>query len=145
VQTEFLSVSADDLTATAFGWSAHQADTQFLTLYRDWDIFASSPFQALDQDGVGELIKIAVDAAISANPDVTIGAVGQQTGDPASVAFFSDIGLNYVSCAPAKIPIVKLAAAQAVIKDKEEEIEEQPEVQEEQRPPEETDSTQEDD
>jgi pyruvate,orthophosphate dikinase len=145
VQTEFLSVNADDLTAIAFGWSAHQADAQFLTLYRDWAIFASSPFQALDQDGVGELIKIAADAAISANPDITIGAVGQQTGDPASVAFFSDIGLSYVSCAPAKIPIVKLAAAQAVIKDKEEEIEEQPEVQEEQQPPEETDSTQEDD
>jgi pyruvate,orthophosphate dikinase len=61
------------------------------------------------------------------------------------VAFFSDIGLSYVSCTPAQIPIVRLAATQAVIKDKEEEVEEQPEVQEEQRPPEETDSTQEDD
>jgi pyruvate,orthophosphate dikinase len=145
VQTDFLSVNVNNLTGTAFGYDESQADAQFLNSYRDWDIFQSSPFETLDVDGVGQLIRMSVDAARKSNPRFTIGAFGRQTGNSNSIQFFIDLGLDYVSCAPGKIPIVRLAAAQAVIKEKEE-VEEQPEFQEEAPPPpEETDDIQEDD
>ncbi|MCY4501238.1 MAG: pyruvate, phosphate dikinase, partial [Alphaproteobacteria bacterium] len=91
----------------------------FLGAYRDSGILASDPFETLDIDGVGELVRIAAERGRGARPDLKLGICGEHGGDPASVAFCHAIGLDYVSCSPYRVPIARLAAAQAALSGKE--------------------------
>ena len=115
---EFFSFGTNDLTQTAFGISRDDAGS-FLGAYRDSGILASDPFETLDIEGVGELVRIAAERGRGARPDLKLGICGEHGGDPASVAFCHAIGLDYVSCSPYRVPIARLAAAQAALSAKE--------------------------
>ncbi len=115
---EFFSFGTNDLTQTAFGISRDDAGS-FLGAYRDSGILASDPFETLDIEGVGELVRIAAERGRGARPDLKLGICGEHGGDPASVAFCHEIGLDYVSCSPYRVPIARLAAAQAALSGKE--------------------------
>lgn len=114
---EFFSFGTNDLTQMAYGFSRDDAG-KFIEEYLKKGIFDQDPFQTLDQNGVGKLMKMAVDLGRKTRPDIKLGICGEHGGDPASVEFCHRIGLNYVSCSPFRVPIARLAAAQAVIKDK---------------------------
>ncbi len=114
---EFFSFGTNDLTQMVYGFSRDDAG-KFIEEYLKKGIFDQDPFQTLDQNGVGKLMKIAVDLGRKTRPNIKLGICGEHGGDPASVEFCHHIGLNYVSCSPFRVPIARLAAAQAVIKDK---------------------------
>ncbi|MBQ1631467.1 MAG: pyruvate, phosphate dikinase, partial [Clostridia bacterium] len=99
-----------------FGFSRDDAG-KFLKAYYDTKIYESDPFARLDQNGVGKLMKMAVTLGKQARPDLELGICGEHGGDPMSVEFCHEIGLNYVSCSPFRVPIARLAAAQAAIKE----------------------------
>jgi pyruvate,orthophosphate dikinase len=111
---EFFSFGTNDLTQTTFGISRDDAG-KFLNAYIDKGIFEKDPFVSVDVDGVGDLIKIAVERGRAQRPDIKLGICGEHGGDPASIAFFESVGLNYVSCSPYRVPIARLAAAQAAL------------------------------
>jgi pyruvate,orthophosphate dikinase len=111
---EFFSFGTNDLTQTTFGISRDDAAT-FLGFYTEKNIFATDPFVSLDQDGVGELVKIAAERGRKTRKDLKLGICGEHGGDPASVVFCHNVGLNYVSCSPFRVPIARLAAAQAAL------------------------------
>jgi pyruvate,orthophosphate dikinase len=111
----FFSFGTNDLTQMTLGLSRDDSG-KFLEPYLKAEIFAADPFQSLDQAGVGELVKIAVERGRATRPDVKLGICGEHGGDPASVAFCDRIGLDYVSCSPYRVPIARLAAAQAALK-----------------------------
>jgi pyruvate,orthophosphate dikinase len=111
---EFFSFGTNDLTQTTFGISRDDA-ARFLDDYIDQEIFTIDPFVSIDQDGVGELINIATERGRQTRDDLKLGICGEHGGDPASVAFCHNAGLNYVSCSPYRVPIARLAAAQAAI------------------------------
>ena len=113
---EFFSFGTNDLTQTTFGLSRDDAG-KFLPLYVQNEILSNDPFEALDQNGVGQLVKMAVDKGRSTRPDLKIGICGEHGGEPSSVEFCHRIGLNYVSCSPFRVPIARLAAARAVVKE----------------------------
>ncbi|MEK0084824.1 pyruvate, phosphate dikinase [Benzoatithermus flavus] len=113
----FFSFGTNDLTQMTFGLSRDDSG-KFLEPYLRADIFKGDPFQTLDQDGVGELIKIATERGRAVRPDIKLGICGEHGGDPASVAFCERVGLDYVSCSPYRVPIARLAAAQAALKAK---------------------------
>jgi len=117
-EAEFFSYGTNDLTQTAFGFSRDDAGT-FLGEYEEKKIYERDVFQTIDFDGVGELIKIGVEKGRSTRPDLKIGICGEHGGDPLSVEFCHNLGLNYVSCSPYRVPIARLAAAQAVLKEQE--------------------------
>ena len=102
-----------------FGFSRDDSG-KFIHEYEVKGIFKSSPFEKLDQKGVGKLIKMAVKLGKEANPDIHLGICGEHGGDPSSVDFFSRVGLDYVSCSPYRVPIARLAAAQSAIREKNE-------------------------
>ncbi len=112
---EFFSFGTNDLTQLSMGISRDDAQAKFLTYYQKHGILVSDPFDTLDTLGVGELVRIAVERGRKTRPDLDIGVCGEHGGDPASIAFFNSIGLNYVSCSPLRVPIARLAAAQAAI------------------------------
>ncbi len=114
---QFFSFGTNDLTQMSFGFSRDDIGG-FMNEYLDQKILASDPFQTIDQDGVGQLIEMAVTKGRSARKDLKVGICGEQGGDPASVEFCFKMGLNYVSCSPFRVPIARLAAAQASIKSK---------------------------
>ncbi|MDD3439680.1 MAG: pyruvate, phosphate dikinase, partial [Clostridiaceae bacterium] len=114
---EFFSFGTNDLTQMAYGFSRDDAG-KFIEEYLKKGIFDQDPFQTLDQNGVGKLVKMAVDLGRKTRPDIKLGICGEHGGDPASVEFCHRVGLNYVSCSPFRVPIARLAAAQATIKDK---------------------------
>ncbi len=112
---EFFSFGTNDLTQMTFGFSRDDAG-KFLGEYIDKNIFSRDPFQALDQDGVGQLVKMAVEKGKSARPDIKLGICGEHGGEPSSIDFCHRVGLDYVSCSPFRVPIARLAAAQAAIR-----------------------------
>ncbi|BDW90045.1 pyruvate, phosphate dikinase [Thalassospira tepidiphila] len=113
-EAEFFSFGTNDLTQTTFGLSRDDA-SRFLDTYISKDIFAGDPFVSLDQDGVGELVSIAAERGRATRADIKLGICGEHGGDPASIAFCEAQGLDYVSCSPYRVPIARLAAAQAVL------------------------------
>jgi pyruvate, orthophosphate dikinase len=112
---EFFSFGTNDLTQTTFGISRDDASV-FLTTYQQKGILARDPFVSLDHDGVGELIRIACERGRKTRPELKLGICGEHGGDPASIPFFEDVGLDYISCSPFRVPIARLAAAQATIR-----------------------------
>jgi len=112
---KFFSFGTNDLTQMTFGFSRDDAESKFLPVYLERGILPVNPFQTLDRDGVGELMKIAVERGRCANADLEIGICGEHGGDPDSIAFCYEIGLNYVSCSPFRVPVARLAAARATI------------------------------
>ncbi|MBN2458203.1 pyruvate, phosphate dikinase [Candidatus Woesearchaeota archaeon] len=116
-QAEFFSFGTNDLTQMTFGFSRDDTGT-FLPEYLKLGVLEKDPFQALDQKGVGSLVRIAVDAGRKARPKLKIGICGEHGGEPSSVMFCHDAGLDYVSCSPYRVPIAKLASAQAAIREK---------------------------
>ena len=114
-EAEFFSFGTNDLTQLTFGFSRDDA-SKFLDSYYQNKIYEFDPFAKLDQDGVGKLVKQAVDLGRKTRPDIKLGICGEHGDDPASVEFFHNIGLTYVSCSPFRVPIARLAAAQAAIK-----------------------------
>ena len=115
-EADFFSFGTNDLTQMTFGFSRDDAN-KFLTAYYDRKIYEFDPFGKLDQIGVGKLIKMATELGRKANPELHCGVCGEHGGDPSSVEFFHKVGLDYVSCSPFRVPIARLAAAQAAIKD----------------------------
>ncbi len=115
---EFFSFGTNDLTQTTFGISRDDSG-RFLNAYIDKGIFEKDPFVTLDQEGVGDLIRIATERGRAVRPDAKLGICGEHGGDPASIAFCEKIGLDYVSCSPFRVPIARLAAAQAAIGERE--------------------------
>ena len=116
-EAEFFSFGTNDLTQMTFGFSRDDAG-KFLGAYYDKKIYENDPFAKLDQVGVGKLVKMAVDLGKQTRPDIKLGICGEHGGDPSTVEFCHKIGLTYVSCSPFRVPIARLAAAQAAIKNK---------------------------
>lgn len=114
---EFFSFGTNDLTQTALGISRDDMGN-FLMPYTENEIFKKNPFASLDQTGVGQLVKIAIEKGRATRPDIKLGICGEHGGDPESVKFFHRVGLNYVSCSPFRVPVARLAAAQAAIEEK---------------------------
>ncbi len=112
---EFFSFGTNDLTQMTFGFSRDDIGS-FLDTYLDKKMLAADPFQTIDQDGVGQLIRMAVEKGRATKPELKVGICGEQGGDPASVEFCFKTGLTYVSCSPFRVPIARLAAAQAAVK-----------------------------
>ena len=112
--TDFFSFGTNDLTQMTYGFSRDDAG-KFISEYLADGILTIDPFQTIDVDGVGQLVKTATKLGRSTKPDLKVGVCGELGGDPKSVAFFHDVGLDYVSCSPFRIPVAKIAAAQANI------------------------------
>ena len=113
-EAEFFSFGTNDLTQMTFGFSRDDAG-KFLNAYYDNKIYESDPFARLDQSGVGQLVEMAAQKGRSTRPDIKLGICGEHGGDPSSVEFCHKAGLNYVSCSPFRVPIARLAAAQAAL------------------------------
>jgi pyruvate, orthophosphate dikinase len=111
-QAEFFSFGTNDLTQTTFGLSRDDS-ARFLPNYVDRKIIAEDPFQVLDREGVGELVRVGTERGRSVKPALKVGICGEHGGDPSSIAFCNEIGLDYVSCSPYRVPVARLAAAQA--------------------------------
>ena len=116
-EAEFFSFGTNDLTQMTFGFSRDDAG-KFLKDYYDKKIYLNDPFQRFDQEGTGKLVALAVEKGKSTRPDIKLGVCGEHGGDPSSIEFFHKVGLTYVSCSPFRVPIARLAAAQAAIKNK---------------------------
>ncbi len=114
-EAEFFSFGTNDLTQMTFGFSRDDAG-KFLGAYYDKKIYESDPFARLDQTGVGKLVKMACELGRATRPDIKLGICGEHGGDPSSVEFCHKVGLSYVSCSPFRVPIARLAAAQAAIR-----------------------------
>ncbi|MDM0930485.1 pyruvate, phosphate dikinase [Clostridium perfringens] len=116
-EAEFFSFGTNDLTQMTFGFSRDDA-AKFLKDYYEKGIYEQDPFAKLDQEGVGELMRIACEKGKATRPDIKLGICGEHGGDPSSVEFCHNLGLNYVSCSPYRVPLARLAAAQAQVKNK---------------------------
>ena len=112
---DFFSFGTNDLTQTALGFSRDDAEGKFLTYYLEHGILERNPFEVLDQDGVGDLMRIAVERGRATKPGIKLGICGEHGGEPRSVAFCHRLGLDYVSCSPYRVPVARLAAAQAAL------------------------------
>ncbi|HNW82104.1 MAG TPA: pyruvate, phosphate dikinase [bacterium] len=113
-EAEFFSFGTNDLTQMTFGFSRDDSG-KFIKAYQEMKILSADPFQSIDQDGVGQLVEIACKRGRKTRPMIKLGVCGEHGGDPASIDFFHRVGLNYVSCSPYRVPIARLAAAQAAI------------------------------
>src|SRR6185369_16872267 len=109
---EFFSFGTNDLTQTALGMSRDDSGS-FLPHYAELEIVKKNPFATIDQEGVGQLMQVAVEKGRKTRPDIKLGICGEHGGDPASIQFFEKVGLDYVSCSPYRVPVARLAAAQA--------------------------------
>ena len=116
---EFFSFGTNDLTQMVFAYSRDDAEGKFLFQYLEKGILDYDPFQRLDRNGVGKIMRTAVELGKGKRPDLEIGICGEHGGDPSSIEFCHELGLNYVSCSPFRIPVARLAAARATLKLKE--------------------------
>ncbi|HOL18349.1 MAG TPA: PEP-utilizing enzyme, partial [Bacillota bacterium] len=112
---QFFSFGTNDLTQTTLGYSRDDAEGKFLPFYLQEKILPENPFMEIDREGVGRLVKLAIEEGRRSRPDIKLGVCGEHGGDPASVEFFHEAGLDYVSCSPFRIPIARLAAARALL------------------------------
>jgi pyruvate,orthophosphate dikinase len=112
---EFFSFGTNDLTQMGWGFSRDDVEGSFFSRYLDLGIFGVSPFESIDRDGIGRLVSIAVDEGRAAKPDLKIGVCGEHGGDPDSVHFFHEVGLDYVSCSPFRVPVARLEAGRAAV------------------------------
>jgi pyruvate,orthophosphate dikinase len=113
---DFFSFGTNDLTQTTLGLSRDDMGS-FFDKYKEEDIFSQNPFASLDQSGVGQLVEIAVEKGRSIKPKLKLGICGEHGGDPSSINFFHKVGLNYISCSPPRVPVARLSAAQAALKE----------------------------
>ena len=111
---EFFSFGTNDLTQTALGMSRDDSGS-FLPNYEELEIVKKNPFATIDASGVGQLVEVAVTKGRRTRPDIKLGICGEHGGDPASIHFFDKVGLDYVSCSPYRVPVARLAAAQAAL------------------------------
>jgi pyruvate,orthophosphate dikinase len=116
---QFFSFGTNDLTQMTYGFSRDDAEGKFLLQYVDRKILPENPFQVLDRDGVGQLVRLATEFGRAARPGLKVGICGEHGGDPASIAFCHEVGLDYVSCSPFRVPVARLAAAQAAVSEAE--------------------------
>ena len=114
-QADFFSFGTNDLTQTALGFSRDDAEGKFLTSYLEDGVLQKNPFETLDVGGVGDLMRIAVERGRTTKPSLKMGICGEHGGEPKSVAFCHELGLDYVSCSPYRVPLARLAAAQAAL------------------------------
>jgi pyruvate,orthophosphate dikinase len=114
---DFFSFGTNDLTQTTLGMSRDDAEGKYLTFYLEEGVIDRNPFETLDQDGVGDLMRIGVERGRRVKPDIKLGICGEHGGEPASVEFCHKLGLDYVSCSPYRVPLARLAAAQAALKE----------------------------
>ncbi len=112
---DFFSFGTNDLTQTTWGFSRDDCEASFFPLYMEMGIFGTSPFETLDQQGVGALVRMASATARTVKPDIELGVCGEHGGDPESIHFFNDIGLDYVSCSPFRVPVARLEAGRAAL------------------------------
>jgi pyruvate,orthophosphate dikinase len=112
---DFFSYGTNDLTQTCWGFSRDDCEASFFPLYMELGIFGTSPFETLDKEGVGALIRMASAAARTTKPDIEIGVCGEHGGDPESIHFFNEVGLDYVSCSPFRVPVARLEAGRAAL------------------------------
>jgi pyruvate,orthophosphate dikinase len=119
-EAEFFSFGTNDLTQTTFGFSRDDVEGKFLARYLEDEVLQENPFESLDERGVGELVQIACERGRKSREDIKLGICGEHGGDPASVAFFHRVGLDYVSCSPYRVPIARLSAAHAALGEREE-------------------------
>jgi pyruvate,orthophosphate dikinase len=114
-EAEFFSFGTNDLSQTTYGYSRDDAEGKFLLKYVEDKILPNNPFQQLDREGVGRLMRMAVTEGRAARPGLEVGICGEHGGDPSSIEFCHMIDLNYVSCSPFRVPVARLAAAQAAL------------------------------
>jgi pyruvate,orthophosphate dikinase len=119
-EAEFFSFGTNDLTQTTFGFSRDDVEGKFLARYLEDEVLQGNPFESMDERGVGELVQIACERGRKSREDIKLGICGEHGGDPASVAFFHRVGLDYVSCSPYRVPIARLSAAHAALGEREE-------------------------
>jgi pyruvate,orthophosphate dikinase len=112
---DFFSFGTNDLTQMAFGFSRDDIEGRFLPRYLELKLIDANPFETLDVEGVGQLVRMAVQNGRKTRPDLKLGICGEHGGDPASVQFCHEIGLDYVSCSPYRVPLARLAAAHAAL------------------------------
>jgi pyruvate,orthophosphate dikinase len=110
---QFFSFGTNDLTQMTWGFSRDDVEGSFFSAYLEKGIFAASPFETLDRDGVGALVRYAVGKGREVRPDLHLGVCGEHGGDPESIHFFEEVGLDYVSCSPFRVPVARLEAARA--------------------------------
>jgi pyruvate,orthophosphate dikinase len=109
----FFSFGTNDLTQTTYGFSRDDVEASFFPTYLDQHVLGTSPFETLDRDGVGRLVALAVAEGRATRPDIGLGVCGEHGGDPESIRFFHEIGLDYVSCSPFRVPVARLEAGRA--------------------------------
>lgn len=114
---EFFSFGTNDLTQTTWGFSRDDVEGAFFTPYTDKGVFSVSPFESIDEQGVGELVRVAAQRGRATRPDLRLGICGEHGGDPSSIHFFHAVGLDYVSCSPFRIPVARLEAGRATVAD----------------------------
>ncbi|HEY2280439.1 MAG TPA: putative PEP-binding protein, partial [Streptosporangiaceae bacterium] len=112
---QFFSFGTNDLTQMTWGFSRDDVEGAFFSRYIDLGIFGVSPFETIDRDGVGRLVAIAVEEGRAQRPDLKLGVCGEHGGDPESVHFFHEVGLDYVSCSPFRVPVARLEAGRAAV------------------------------
>ena len=113
---DFFSFGTNDLTQMTFGYSRDDAP-KFLKFYKEHGIIKTDPFEVLDQEGVGQLVRMGVEKGRATKPELKVGICGEHGGEPSSVKFCAKLGMNYVSCSPYRVPIARVAAAQAAIEE----------------------------
>jgi pyruvate, orthophosphate dikinase len=114
-EADFFSFGTNDLTQMAFGFSRDDVESRMMPAYLEQGLLKRNPFETIDAEGVGELVRIGARLGRQTKPDLKLGVCGEHGGDPESIALFYDAGLNYVSCSPFRVPIARLAAAQAIV------------------------------
>jgi pyruvate,orthophosphate dikinase len=115
LEADFFSFGTNDLTQLTFGFSRDDVESRMMPAYLEQGLLVGNPFDSIDVDGVGELVRIGAQRGRATKPGLKLGVCGEHGGDPRSIALFYDAGLDYVSCSPFRVPIARLAAAQAII------------------------------